>query len=243
LTHCSGLPEDIDLSFPGDRAARLAAVLGSPLRAGMRPGAQFHYSDLGLITMGVIAERVTGAGLDELVRRLVTEPLGMRETLFNPPRALRERCAATEDMPWTGRRMVRGQVHDEKAYHLGGVAGHAGLFSTAADVGRLAQALLAGGTGVLRPTTVAAMLVNRNERFGPDAAHGLGVELDQPWYMGRLAGRWSFGHTGFTGTSLVADPVRRIIAVLLANRVHPTRRSESINPARRALADTAARRE
>lgn len=239
LTHVSGLPEDIDLSFPGNRTVRLAAVLGSPLGRGMRPGGQFHYSDLGLITLGAIAERVTGARLDELVRSFVTEPLGMRDTMFNPPPALRERCAATEEMPWTGRGMVRGQVHDEKAYHLGGIAGHAGLFGTAADVGRLAQALLAGGNGVLRPATVAAMLVNRNGRFGPGAAHGLGVELNQRGYMGRLAGRWSFGHTGFTGTSLVADPVRGTIAVLLTNRVHPTRRWGSINPARRALADAA----
>jgi serine-type D-Ala-D-Ala carboxypeptidase len=215
-------------------------VLGSPLAAGMRPGAQFHYSDLGLITLGAIAERVTGAGLDELVRRQVTEPLGMQDTAFNPAPALRARCAATEDMPWTGRGMVRGQAHDEKAYHLGGVAGHAGLFSSAADLGRLTQALLAGGADVLRPPTVAAMLTNRNGRFGAGAAHGLGVDLCQPWYMGRLAGRWSFGHTGFTGTSLVADPVRRTIAVLLTNRVHPSRRRGSINAARRALADAAA---
>jgi CubicO group peptidase (beta-lactamase class C family) len=206
----------------------------------MRPGAQFQYSDLGLITLAAIAERVTGAGLDELVRRHITEPLGMRDTMFNPAPALRTRCAATEEMPWTGRGMVRGQVHDEKAYHLRGVAGHAGLFSTAADLGRLAQALLAGGAEVLRPQTVAAMLANRNGRFGADAAHGLGVELCQPWYMGRLAGRWSFGHTGFTGTSLVADPVRHTIAVLLSNRVHPSRRRGNINAARRALANAAA---
>jgi CubicO group peptidase (beta-lactamase class C family) len=117
------------------------------------------------------------------------------------------------------------------------VAGHAGLFATAADVALLARALLTGGGPLLRPSTVDLMRTDANQRFGPAAAHGLGVDVDQAWYMGKLAGHGAFGHTGFTGTSMVCDPRRRIALILLTNRVHPDATWGNNNPARRAVAD------
>jgi CubicO group peptidase (beta-lactamase class C family) len=241
LTHTAGLPGDMALDSLPDHASRIGAVLGVPIEAGLRPGAQFHYSDLGFITLGALVEQLAGARLDELVKRQITGPLGMRDTMFAPPEPLWPRVAATEYMPWTSRSVVRGQVHDEAAWALGGVAGHAGLFGTAADMAVFGQLLANGGeyagTRVLRAQTVARMLVNANAGLGPAAAHGWGVALDQPQYMGALAGAMTFGHTGFTGTSLVVDPVRGAIAVLLTNRVHPDRRWGTIQPARRTVAD------
>lgn len=240
LTHTAGLPGDMDLAALPDRASRIAAVLAAPLAAGLRPGAQFHYSDIGFITLGVLVERLAGARLDDLVRAQITGPLGMRDTMFMPPAALWPRVAATEYMPWTGRAMVRGQVHDEAAWALGGVAGHAGLFGTAADLAVFGQLLANGGeyagVRILRQQMVTRMLANANAGLGPAAAHGLGVALDRPEYMGALSGPATFGHTGFTGTSLVVDPVRGAIAVLLTNRVHPDRRWGTIHPARRTVA-------
>jgi CubicO group peptidase (beta-lactamase class C family) len=245
LTHTAGLPGDMDLSPYPDRDARFAAALAAPVLPGTRPGAQFVYSDVGYITLGVLVERLAGAPLDRLVADQITGPLGLRDTMYAPPASLLPRIAATEYMPWIGRGVVHGQVHDEAAWALGGVSGHAGLFGTAADLAVFGQMLANGGeyggTRLLRAETVSRMLANANNGLGPAAAHGLGVALDQSEYMGALAGPGTFGHTGFTGTSLVVDPVRAAIAVLLTNRVHPDRRWGTIHPARRTVADDLAR--
>lgn len=237
LTHTSGFEPFIPLysRFP-DEAARIAGVLAHPLVH--PPGTTYAYSDLNLITLGVLLERQTGTPLDRLVRMRITAPLRMRDTGYNPPDSKRERVAATEFDTTLGRGMVRGVVHDENAASLHGVAGHAGIFSTATDMAVLAQTLLDGGTyrgaRILRTATVRDMLVDQNPQF-PGDAHGLGVELDQPWYMGGLSAPRTAGHTGFTGTSMVLDPASRSFAVLLTNRVHPTRTNGTINPARRLL--------
>jgi hypothetical protein len=135
--------------------------------------------------------------------------------------------------------MVRGSVHDENAWALGGVAGHAGVFSTARDLAVLAQTILNGGTyrghRILRQDTVDAMLTNDNQAF-PGHDHGLGFELNQRFYMGGLSSRRTAGHTGFTGTDLVIDPLSRSFAILLTNRVHPSRSWGSINLARETVA-------
>jgi CubicO group peptidase (beta-lactamase class C family) len=242
LTHTAGLPGDMDLKPLPDRDSRIAAVLAAPPLSA--PGTRFRYSDLGFITLGVLVERLAGARLDDLVAAQITGPLGMRDTGFAPLTAAWTRVAATEYMPWTGRGVVRGQVHDEAAWTLGGVAGHAGLFGTALDVAILGQMLANGGeyAGVrlLRERTVTRMLANWNGALGSAGAHGLGVALDQPQYMGALAGPQTFGHTGFTGTSLVVEPNRGAIAVLLTNRVHPDRRWGTIYPPRRTVADSLA---
>ncbi|MFI7489959.1 serine hydrolase [Micromonospora echinaurantiaca] len=244
LTHTSGLPAFTALwsRYPTP-AERFAAALATPLAAGATPGTRYVYSDLGLIALGVLVERVTGRSLADLVRDGVTAPLGMTDTGYNPAPELRSRIAATEYQPYAGRGMVWGEVHDENAWSLGGVAGHAGVFSTAADLAVLCQALLNGGEyrgrRILHADTVRAMLVNYNaplEQAYPESDRGLGFELNKHWYMTGLSSPVGFGHTGFTGTSLVVDPLSHSFVVLLSNRVHPDRGWGSNNVARRAVA-------
>ena len=243
LTHTGGLPAWLPLwsAYP-DAPSRLQAALTATPTA--PPGTTYVYSDLGMITIGVVAERVSGHTLDELVARGVTEPLGMDDTGYNPTGSQLERAAATEFQASPPRGMVRGEVHDENAWSLGGVAGHAGVFSTAHDMSVLAQTLLNGGTysgrRVLDRVSVEAMIENENEAF-PGNAHGLGFELDQRWYMGGLSSPRTAGHTGYTGTSLVLDHTSRSFAIVLSNRVHPSRSWGSVNPVRRAVAQALAR--
>jgi CubicO group peptidase (beta-lactamase class C family) len=244
LTHTSGLPAFAPLwsRYP-TQAERFAAALATPLSPGATPGTRYVYSDLGLIALGVLAERMTGRPLAELVRDGVTAPLGMSDTGYNPGPERRTRIAATEYQPYAGRGMVWGEVHDENAWSLGGVAGHAGAFSTAADLAVLCQALLNGGEyrgrRILREDTVRAMLVNYNaplEPAYPESDRGLGFELNKHWYMMGLSSPVAFGHTGFTGTSIVVDPLSHSFVILLSNRVHPDRGWGSNNVARRAVA-------
>ncbi len=240
LTHTSGLPPDIPLYELPDNPARMAAVYAvAPVSP---PGTAYLYSDLNMIVLASLVELVSGATLDTLVRRDITEPLGMRDTGYNPSPALRGRIAATEYQP--GRGMVWGSVHDENAYALGGVAGHAGVFSTVRDLGVLAQTILNGGAyggaRILSTASTALLLTNQNQAF-PGDDHGLGFELYQQWYMGAMGTPYSAGHTGFTGTTLVIDPTTDSFLVFLTNRVHPSRDWGSINPARRGVADAVAR--
>jgi CubicO group peptidase (beta-lactamase class C family) len=201
------------------------------------PGTAYLYGDLNLIVLGVLVERMRVMPLDAVVRDRITAPLRMTDTGYNPTD--RDRTAATEVKTASGRGLVRGQVHDQNAWALGGVAGHAGVFSTVADLAVLSQALLNGGAyagqRILRPATVAA-LVTRSSDSSDDRAHGLGFELDERWYMDDLAGPHTAGHTGFTGTSVVIDFMTRSFAILLTNRVHPSRDWGSVNVARREWA-------
>ena len=238
LTHTSGLQPTLSLyEMPGSRADRIAAVYAVKPQA--PPGTEYIYSDLNYITLGELVATVAGAPLDEVLASTVTEPLGMDDTMFTPPASLRERIAATEYEPWVNRGMVWGKVHDENAWALGGVAGHAGLFSTAGDLAIFAQMLLNGGTyggtRVLQPETVRAVLTNYNGEY-PGDEHGLGFSLGQHWFMDAMTTPVTFGHTGYTGTSLVVDPLSHSFAILLSNNVHPTREWPSSNPARRAVA-------
>jgi len=220
-----------------NKASRIAAVLS--VAPTSPPGTTYVYSDLNLITLGVLVERQTGQGLDQLVRDRITKPLGMKDTGYNPDPSLRPRIAATEFEASPPRGMVQGEVHDENAWSLGGVAGHAGIFSTAQDMAVLAQSLLNGGTyngdRILSADTVQKMTTNYNPGF-PGNSHGLGFELDQRWYMGGLSSPTTAGHTGYTGTSLVIDNMSHSFAIVLSNRVHPSRTWGSNNPARRAAA-------
>lgn len=240
LDHSSGLPAGMALEkIPGSIADRLAAVDAVKLKTA--PGTAHVYSDLNYIVLGQLVELLSGQSLAEYGRTHVFEPLGMRDTTYNPPASLRERIAATEYEPAAGRGMVWGEVHDESAFALGGAAGHAGLFSTTADLVRFGEAMLGGGAlgdaRILRPETVRAMTT-----VGPgDAGHGLGWEVDQDWYMGPLASARAWGHTGYTGTSIVVDASRHLVVVLLTNRVHPTRDGPSINSVRQSVAAAALR--
>ena len=238
LTHTSGLKPWMPLwsDWP-DKASRIAAVLD--VAPTSPPGTTYVYSDLNLITLGVLVERQTGQGLDQLVRERITNPLRMKDTGYNPDPSLKPRIAATEFEASPPRGMVWGEVHDENAWSLGGIAGHAGVFSTAQDMAVLAQSMLNGGTysghRILSQGSVLKMTTNYNAAFAGNS-HGLGFELDQRWYMGGLASPTTAGHTGYTGTSIVIDNMSRSFAIVLSNRVHPSRSWGSNNPARRAAA-------
>jgi CubicO group peptidase (beta-lactamase class C family) len=246
LTHTSGLPAFLPFwsSHPTPET-RLAAALATPVAVGSTPGAQYVYSDIGLIALGVLAERVTGKELAEAVRDGVTGPLGMHDTGYQPGPEKQNRIAATEFQAYAGRGLVWGEVHDENAWSLGGVAGHAGVFSTADDLAILCQTLLNGGAyggkRVLSERMVRGALVNYNadleDRF-PDSDRGLGFELGKHSYMDAMASPVTFGHAGFTGTSVVIDPIEHSFLILLSNRAHPDRNWGTNTVARRALART-----
>ncbi|MGH3655112.1 MAG: serine hydrolase, partial [Micromonosporaceae bacterium] len=243
LTHTSGMRPWIALysKFPTPEE-RIKGVYESTLQPGASPGNQYIYSDLGLITLGKIAEGLAGATLDVLVAERITGPLGMNDTMYNPPESLHHRVAATEEQPWAGRPMIRGEVHDENAWSLGGVAGHAGIFSTASDLAVFCQMLLGGGVyghaRILSENTVRAALANYNaylEEAYPESDRGLGFELNKHWYMGPLASPVAFGHTGYTGTCLSIDPIAHSFVIFLSNRVHPSRSWGGNNQSRRAM--------
>jgi len=190
-----------------------------------------------VIALGELAHRVTGKTLDKLVADGITKPLQMRDTGYNPDPKKKQRIAATEYQSAPPRGMVWGSVHDENAWSLDGVAGHAGVFSTAADLGRLARAVINGE--LLGESASIQMITNQTPDFA-DHDHGLGFEINQRWYMGDLAGPHTIGHTGYTGTSIVIDLQRSAYVILLTNRVHPNRGWGSVNPARLIAADALA---
>ncbi|MFE1558580.1 serine hydrolase [Streptomyces sp. NPDC058734] len=228
LTHTSGLRSWAPFYQESTREGQLRLLWS--VRPQDTPGTVYRYSDLNLIALQLLLERITGRTLDVLLRDEITAPLGMHRTRYNPPLSWRRVTAATEVQrpPWSGldRGLVWGAVHDENAYALGGVAGHAGVFGTAWDLAVLSRALLDGGVyagrRILRPASVELLFTDYNTAF-PGDDHGLGFELYQHWYMGALATPHSAGHTGFTGTSLVLDPSTDSFLVLLGNSVHPVR--------------------
>ena len=239
LTHTSGLP-----SFrPYDRQTQNPDSLDRLLFATQLvrpPGDSMVYSDIGAYVMGEVVERVSGMRLDEYLARNVFGPLGMRRTMFNPPDSLRPTIAPTEIDSLRGG-LVRGKVHDERAYYLGGVAAHAGLFSTAEDLARFATMMLRGGTlhgvPVLRAATIRAFTA-----YADSGRHNRGLGWQKaraPWSSGAMSSR-AYGHTGFTGTSLAIDPELGIFVVLLSNRVNPTRDNPRIGAVRTRLADAVA---
>jgi CubicO group peptidase (beta-lactamase class C family) len=270
LTHSSGLRADRPLwreTPDADSALRLVNV--TPLDTA--PGVRTVYSDLGAIVLGEVIERLDGDRLDRLARRRIFAPLGMHSTRFRPPDSWLPRVAPTEyDTAWR-KRIVRGEVHDEKAAWLGGVAGHAGLFSSAEDLVRFGEWLL-GETqrrndaktqrtvdspvpcvvASLRPCVLPAVVREfiRRQSLVPGSSRALGWDTPSPnSSAGTRLDSTSFGHTGFTGTSIWIDPDRELVIVLLTNRVHPTRNNPRVGPLRIAVADqvvtlleTAARR-
>jgi CubicO group peptidase (beta-lactamase class C family) len=224
LTHTSGLPafkNYLHAGLKGQKEAIIADICRTRLKAS--PGKVFIYSDLGFILLGEIVERVSGSDLDRFCRRHIYEPLKMGWTRFNPPKNWHSKCAATE---WRDGKMTQGVVHDPNAFALGGIAGHAGLFSTASDLARFCRMILRegelDGVRVLEPETVRAMRTNHCPVEG--VQRGLGFDIQSP-YSPQMKGEkfpiGVFGHTGYTGTSVTIDPFAKVFIVLLTNRVHP----------------------
>ncbi|MGW1964632.1 serine hydrolase [Streptomyces sp. NPDC001935] len=246
LTHTSGFRSWIPLYKAPTREGKLQLIWDE--KPATAPGTAYLYSDLNLISLQLVLERITGRTLDTLLREEITGPLGMDRTRYNPPASWKPGIAATEDarLPWSGldRGLVWGEVHDENAYSLGGVAGHAGVFSSAWDLAVLGRTLLNGGAygkaRILRPESVDLMFTDYNTAF-PGDEHGLGFELYQHWYMGAMATPRTAGHTGFTGTSLVLDPTTDSFLIVLGNSVHPVRTWRSGSAPRVAAGDNLAR--
>jgi uncharacterized protein YbbC (DUF1343 family)/CubicO group peptidase (beta-lactamase class C family) len=218
MTHYSGLGPDLDLRAPwqGRDTAFNMAMHEKPMYP---PGSRFLYSDINFETLGFLVEKVTGQPLNAFAEQEVFQPLGMRDTRFLPPARWLPRIAPTQYDEHE--QMLRGTVHDPTARRMGGVAGHAGLFSTADDLSKFAQDLLTGDH-VLSPTIVEKMSTPQ-QPANAASLRGLGWDIDSPFASNRgdLLPVGSFGHTGFTGTSLWIDPVTQTYIILLTNAVHP----------------------
>jgi CubicO group peptidase (beta-lactamase class C family) len=237
LTHSSGLPPWRPLYKEANTPEEaLAAVFATPLDT--VPGARMAYSDLGAILLGQVVEQLSGWPLDQYLASHVFGPLGMQETGFTPAQSMVWRTAPTEYDPWR-QRHVRAEVHDENAFRLGGVSGHAGLFSSGRDLTIFAQMMLRGGerngvrivpTATLQQFTTVQDSALSHRALGwetPSGNNSAGHNLSPQ----------AFGHTGFTGTSLWMDPGRDLFVILLTNRVNPTRENRRIGSVRIALAD------
>jgi uncharacterized protein YbbC (DUF1343 family) len=226
MTHFSGLRPDLDLEprWSGYETGIHRALIDKP--AGP-PALHFVYSDINFELLGEIVHRLSGKMLDVYAHENIFEPLGMHETMFKPPAALRPRIAATEIDPDTGK-PFRGIVHDPTARYMGGVAGHAGLFTTASDLANYAAMMLnmgeSNGTRVFSPLTVRKF-TSPNTPPDQPVLRGLGWDIDSPYSSnrGELYPIGSYGHTGFTGTSVWMDPSTKSYVILLTNVVHPQR--------------------
>ena len=225
LTHFSGLREDVDLlpAWQGRDAAFRLAFAEKPAYS---PGSRFLYSDTNFIALGALVERVTGTTLDAYCAKKIFTPLRMTHTRFLPPPAWRRKIAPTE-YDEQGK-MMRGIVHDPRARRMGGGAGHAGVFSTADDLSRFAQALL-NGSPILAREMVEKMTTPQQPPTS-QVLRGLGWDIDSPFSSNRgdLLPVGSFGHTGFTGTSMWIDPTTRTYIILLSNAVHPRGKGSAV---------------
>jgi beta-N-acetylhexosaminidase len=238
LTHTSGLPAHIPC-YESLRSKKeiIARVLSQPLA--YEPGTKCEYSDLGFMLLGEIIERTLGFSLDELARERIFEPLAMNHSLFNPPRATRARIAPSGTDSPTRKGTIRGQVHDDNTWAMGGIAGHAGLFSNAGDLAIFAQMMLNGGIyahrRILNRATVDEFTV---PQASAQNTRTLGWAMrTEPSATGRHFSARSFGHSGFTGASLWCDPEKNLFVALLTNRTYPSRANEKIQQVRPALHD------
>ena len=235
LAHSGGLLwwTDLYMKFEGqppDRARRgyIQTICEMPLD--YSPRSKTSYSDLGILLLGEILERVSGKPLDVMAQEEVFDPLAMDDTMFRPPESLLARIAPTEQDAWRGR-VVHGEVHDENAFGLGGLAPHAGLFSTASSLAPFPQMYLNGGAyngrRIVNAETIE--LFTMRAALAPDSSRALGWDTpSEPSSSGAYFSVESYGHTGFTGTSMWIDPERELFALLLTNRVHPTRENRKL---------------
>lgn len=240
LTHTSGLDIRLSTLRQAGRAGLLETVYD--LMPAHAPGTTVAYTNVNSLLLGEVVALLHGAGLAQAIDDLVIGPLELRDTRFCPPQALKPRIAPTElDEAWRGG-LVHGSVHDESAHALGGIAGHAGLFSSASDIHRFCRAWLraavgqADGTPLLRPATARLAMTNHTSEL--QAGCGLGWMIDRPNFMGP-APAGLVGHTGFTGPAMVIDRSARTIVVLLSNRVYPQRATPAHHPVTAALVSVA----
>jgi len=230
LTHYSGLEPDLDLktAWEGKETAYRMAFAETPAEP---PGSHFTYSDINFIVLGALVERVSGETLDAYCARHIFAPLKMMRTRFVPPLAPRvgwiAKIAPTQYDE--NEHMLRGVVHDPTARRMGGVAGHAGLFSTGDDLAKFAQALLSGGDGILSAAAVEKMTSPEQPPAAP-VLRGFGWDIDSPFSSNRgdLLPVGGYGHTGFTGTSIWVDPTTQTYIILLTNAVHPRGKGNAI---------------
>jgi len=238
MTHTSGLPPFKEYwRTSNGKADTLKDIFAEPLE--YEPGTKVVYSDLGIILMAEIIQRLTGKSLDVLAREYIFDPIGMKDTMYNPPKKLWPEIAPTEFDTQMRHRLVQGEVHDENAYAIGGVSGHAGVFSTSPDLAAFCQMLLNGGVyahqRILKRATIAEFTVPQ-----PLAQHArtLGwVVPTEGSSSGHYFSSHSYGHTGFTGTTIWIDPDRQLFVVLLTNRVNPTRENHKIAEVRPEVHD------
>lgn len=235
LLHRGGLIADNSLrDYSDDQQQNWTNICS--LKPLAKPGERFVYSDVGFIVLGKVVEHVSGQTLDAFSKQAIYTPLKMTETGFNPPMPRQQRAAATEQQD--GKWLV-GQVHDPRAARMNGVAGHAGLFSTAADLVRFGEALCRGGAGpdarILSEETVALMTQPRQV---PRGTRGYGWDVQSPYSSNRAEGYSdaAFGHGGFTGTVLWIDPQQQVVFVFLSNRLHPDGKG-SVNKLAAQVAD------
>jgi beta-glucosidase-like glycosyl hydrolase/CubicO group peptidase (beta-lactamase class C family) len=238
MTHTSGLPPFKEYwRTSKSKSDTLAKIFAEPLD--YEPGTKEVYSDLGIILMAEIIERLTGRKLDDLASSYVFLPLAMKDTMYRPPKKLWPTIAPTEIDNNLRHRLVQGEVHDENAFAIGGVSGHAGVFSTAPDLAEFCQMLLNGGVyahqRILRRSTIA-QFTTPQQLSGGTRTLGWAVPTEGG-SSGHYFSAHTFGHTGFTGTSIWIDPDRQLFVVLLTNRVHPTRENIKIQHVRVALHD------
>ncbi len=235
LAHSSGLPAYEKLFLRAQtRDDLLAAAFTTPLTA--EPGTRAEYSDIGFIILGVALERMADEALDRFCQREIFGPLGMVHTLFNPPAPWRASIPPTADDQTFRHRVIQGEVQDENSSVLGGVAGHAGLFANAQDLATFAHVMLAGGLPIIRPETLA--LFTRRESAPPGTSRALGWDTPSPpSQSGKYFSARSFGHLGYTGTSLWLDPERQLSVILLTNRTWPDCSNQAIKQVRPAFYD------
>ena len=230
LAHSSGLPAYEKLFLRAhSRDELLRAAFTTSLSAD--PGSRAEYSDIGFILLGAALERIANESMDTFCQREIFGPLSMIDSTFNPPAAARGRIPPTADDRTFRHKIIQGEVQDENAFVLGGVAGHAGLFSTAEDLTRFAHAMLHGGRPILRPETVALFTHRASAPPGTSRALGWDTPSD-PSQSGKYFGADSFGHLGYTGTSLWIDPERQLSIVLLTNRTWPDCANQAIKQVR-----------
>ncbi|HYK88015.1 MAG TPA: serine hydrolase, partial [Acidobacteriota bacterium] len=241
LSHSAGLPPFLPLYKENKGYQQVfEAICNIPLIS--EPGTRTEYSDLGMILLGEIISRAAGQPLDRFLAGHLFRPLGLESTSYRPPKSLLGRIAPTENDPWRGR-VIRGEVHDENAFAMGGVAGHAGLFSSAHDLAVFAQMMLNGGIydhrRYLNPDTISLFTAAQGSS---ENARGLGWGKPSAGnWTGKIFAESAYGHTGFTGTSIWIDPERQLFIVLLTNRVHPSRENLKIDEARQAICESVVR--